>query len=167
MCHSSAEGVTMPRILPFSLRRAERTPKHRQFTQLFSCLCNQRFVIQQNGTVGPRATDHDGAVWEKARRRKKTTFPRALRGRLPSLDLAAKVGGRWNSEMAQSLTTFGPSTGSNKCLWSCEVELRPHGCEGGAPSLRAPPRVLSVIILCWTVVQLKAPGMLSLPSTKS
>ena len=57
---------------------------------MFSCLCNQRFVIQLKGTV-PRATDHDGAgsgVMQEGNISSQS-FP----GKIGSLVLAAKVCG--------------------------------------------------------------------------
>ena len=32
----------------------------------------------------------------------------------------------------RSSSQLWPEPGLKQCLWSCKVELRPHGCEGGS-----------------------------------
>ena len=64
--------------------------------------------LRRDGTARPRAANHNGAAPDVARRRKEATYPELSGegGRARLVVLAAEVGARWNTEMAQFLTAL-------------------------------------------------------------
>ena len=61
--------------------------------------------LSRNGAAKRRATNHDGAALDAARKRKEDTYPELTgeNGRTRLVVLAAEVGGRWSGETAQFL----------------------------------------------------------------